>query len=356
MSNWWAVSLDKKELRIERDNSKIGVFSASIFLHVFVLALFFFGLPEIPIEAEQPESVSVEMISEPEITVPPQEEEAEPQPEPEQQVDPMEEDTSEVEPPPAAPEEPVSETETEEPVTPTITTLPNIAIRPSETQLDETDNPSGIEADEDVSGAQDGSEDVKDDGLEEGITDGDTENPQPEAADNEADLAPDEDTELTSDLSVADEGDFPIVVSDKDAPIPQPRPANSSSSGARKQATSLRGGNSQYDPSFRQLLGQLPPNRQIIQLCSVEAIAQIRAERSDMTQMDGLVPFADKGGFIRGNSLDANGGAYNIGLRWFNFSFDCQVDLDRLIVTSFSYEMGDELTRDEIVKRRMPIQ
>jgi len=98
----------------------------------------------------------------------------------------------------------------------------------------------------------------------------------------------------------------------------------------------------------RQIFGDLPPRRRIVQLCQAEALAQIR---EIYTATRGMYGFSDTGGRISGNVLDATGGAFNVGDVWRDVTFQCEVDVENYAVTAFRFKIGDVITAAEAKKR-----
>ena len=98
----------------------------------------------------------------------------------------------------------------------------------------------------------------------------------------------------------------------------------------------------------RQMFGDLPPRRRVVQLCSTEALAQIQ---SAGFAARGMIPYSDTGGRISGNSIDASGGAFNTGNGWHDVSFQCEVDLENYTVTEFRFKIGNEVSPEDAKKR-----
>ncbi|CUX16997.1 hypothetical protein AGR7B_Cc170014 [Agrobacterium deltaense RV3] len=103
----------------------------SVLLHLAVVALFFFELPERIAEPQEPESISVDLVP------PPEEKKAEEAP------PPGEENAKEEKPQPPPP--PAPPAEEAKPLPPPQATLPAIAMRPEEAQADPEDKPGKTE-------------------------------------------------------------------------------------------------------------------------------------------------------------------------------------------------------------------
>lgn len=315
------------------------VIPASILLHVVVVGAFFLQWPEQIAQPEEPESVSVDLVPPPpEPETPAPEPEPQPEPEAEQQAEP---------PPPPPP--PLAEEKPEEPETP-MQSLPAIPIRPDPPQMDAEDNPAQPE------------EQVEET----------TQEDKPETPDKPAEPPPPPEASASPPPSVAADGELPPVEKSEEtaddivsAEPPaeetvEEEPKLSAEEEAIKRGEALPetkevlSNRRLANPAMRQMLGDLPPNRRIVQMCSIEALEQLRSTRSDTEQPVGIVPFSDKGGLIQGGVLNATGGAYNTGQAWFEVDFYCQVDLDDYVVTSFRMKVGASVPKREWGQRGFP--
>ncbi|MCR6671123.1 DUF930 domain-containing protein [Devosia ginsengisoli] len=90
----------------------------------------------------------------------------------------------------------------------------------------------------------------------------------------------------------------------------------------------------------------LATSEQVIQLCNMEALEQLRsAEPAVMA--DALVGYAFDSMEVSGNALDAEGGAVRSGGKWFHFRYHCAVAPDIASVSAFEYAMGPAIPRGE---------
>lgn len=120
------------------------------------------------------------------------------------------------------------------------------------------------------------------------------------------------------------------------------------------EAKELFSAKSIADPRVKQAMGQLPVKKRILQLCSIEALEQIRNQRpEDFPDM--LVPFGPSGGFIGKDQIDASGGAYRSKGDWHDVNFKCKVNLDTVEVVSFSYAIGGIVPKASWQQRRLPL-
>lgn len=309
------------------------VIPASIALHVLVAGAFFLQWPKITSEPAEPESVSVELV-------PPEEEKPKPQEPP---PPPKPEEAKEEPPPPPPPPEKAEEQPQPPPLMPT---LPPIAVRPDPPQMDAVDNPAKAEEETKAEPPK----------PQEPTAQDKPEAAKPPAANNLEPTSPDGEIAAvkSEDAEKSDAPSKAVKAADEKPEAKEEKPAPEKTEDTLTKAKTMLANDALANPGLRQMLGDLPPKRRIVQMCSIEALAQIRKLRADMKPMDGLVPFSDKGGFISGNVLDASGGAFNIGRTWFDFSFRCEVDLDSYAVTDFRYQMGSQVPNAEAVKRRLP--
>lgn len=297
----------------------------SVLLHLAVVAIFLFELPERIAEPQEPESISVDLVP------PPEEKKAE------EQKPPAAEQAKEEkpQPPPPPPAPPAEETK---PSTPMQATLPAIAMRPEETQADPEDKPGKVEEAEKTEPSKE-----PESQPEKTVED----KPAPAAA--------------NSDLKAsAEQGEIAVSPVKEEAPpkqppVPQAKPAEEKPvEEAKEKPAKLPAAKHLLSSSLlspaqrRQMFGDLPPRRRIVQLCSTEALAQIQ---SAGFAARGMIPTSDTGRKISGSSIDATGGAFNIGGTWYDVSFQCDVDLDNYAVTEFRFKIGNALTPEEAKKR-----
>lgn len=297
----------------------------SVLLHLAIVALFFFQLPERIAEPQEPESVSVELVP------PPEEKKQEEPPPP---AAPAEEEKPKP-PPPPPPPPPKAETK---PTPQPHATLPSIAMRPEEAQADPEDKPGKTEETEKPQPSSDPAS-------------------QPEKSAEEKPAPPAANSDLKAS---AEQGEIAVSsvkeeTPPKEPPVPQAKPAEEKPSEVKEDkpaklpaAKNLLSSALLTPAQRRQMFGDLPPRRRIVQLCSTEALAQIQGAGFAAR---GMIPYSDTGGRISGNSLDASGGAFNTGSGWHDVSFQCEVDLENYAVTEFRFKIGEEISREDVKKR-----
>lgn len=305
----------------------------SIMLHVLIGTSYLMwpGATLAPAEPE-PESVSVEMVEPPKEEPPPKPEEKKP-----------EEKKAEEPPPPPAEEKPKEEA----PQPPAPSQMPNVAIRPGPTQMDERDEPGSQEAG----------------GQEQKTPDKQEDAPQPAAPPSPDPVETEPTPEPPPTAPTAEQGEIPAadapVPSDFAAvavPIPKPevtpapaQPAKAPPDGEGdpnlKPAKKILVGAKRPGPMLRQIMGNLPPRERVGQLCVAEAMAQIKEDRKG--HYDGLEPHTGKNYPIVGNVMDAKG-AFNVGTQWFPIDYRCEVDIDNYLVTDFRYRIGAKLSPEDV--------
>lgn len=90
----------------------------------------------------------------------------------------------------------------------------------------------------------------------------------------------------------------------------------------------------------------LATGEQVTQLCNMEALEQLRGAEPAMPA-DALVGYAFGSMDIRGNEIDAQGGAVRSGGAWFHFRYHCAVAPDIASVSAFEYALGPAIPRDQ---------
>ncbi|WP_223568028.1 DUF930 domain-containing protein [Agrobacterium tumefaciens] len=294
----------------------------SVLLHLAVVAIFLFELPERIVEPQEPESISVDLVP------PPEEKKAEEAPPPGEEK--AKEEKPQPPPPPPA--------EEAKPSPPPQATLPAIAMRPEETQADPEDKPGKTEEAE------------KTEPSEEPAS-------QPEKTAEEKPAPPAANSDLQAS---AEQGEIAVSPLKEEAPpeqppVPQAKPAEEKPAEAEEKkpaklpaAKNLLSSSMLSPAQRRQMFGDLPPRRRIVQLCSTEALAQIQGAGFVAR---GMIPYSDTGGRISGNSIDASGGAFNTGNGWHDVSFQCEVDLENYTVTEFRFKIGNEVSPEDAKTR-----
>lgn len=88
------------------------------------------------------------------------------------------------------------------------------------------------------------------------------------------------------------------------------------------------------------------PQERIFQLCTYEAVEQLRREHPDL-RFDYAIAEAREEATLTGRALEAKGAAIQGRGRWYDLSFRCEVAEDLAGVTAFAFALGPEITRPE---------
>lgn len=304
--------------RPEHDKSlfRLWIIPASLLFHILLAAIFLVQWPQRELNAAPEEVVSLSIVPEPEAK--PEEPAA-----PETAQEPKEEAS---EPPPPPPQGEAEEPAEEPPAEPAI--LPDIAIRPGvETQLDATDNQEQPEPQSKVP-------EVSDEVPAQPV-----EVPQSQAE-------PDDVQQGFGEPTTSGEGELPTG---ELAPVPTIKPSQVITEEKPLEERKPLANEVIEQSGLRQILGDLPPRRRLNQICTIEAISQIRASNEAYASVRGVIPASDAGLTIKDGHLSARGGAFNLGNgRWVAIDFECEADLDNYRVLRFSQKIGRELSRSEV--------
>lgn len=96
----------------------------------------------------------------------------------------------------------------------------------------------------------------------------------------------------------------------------------------------------------RQALRKLATEEHLIQLCNLEAMEQVH--RWDTTfRPDYVVAYAMSDPKIAPTAIDAEGGAFRSGRRWYKIRFQCSVTADISKVVAFAFAVGNEIPERE---------
>lgn len=88
------------------------------------------------------------------------------------------------------------------------------------------------------------------------------------------------------------------------------------------------------------------PEERIFQLCTYEAVEQLRREHPEL-RFEYAIAEAREEATLSGLELEAKGAAIQGRERWYDLAFRCEVASDLMGVTAFSYLLGAEITRPE---------
>lgn len=135
----------------------------------------------------------------------------------------------------------------------------------------------------------------------------------------------------------------PVVPQAKPTPSPAPKPAKT-----------LYSKNILSDPRVRGALGKLPPEKRIVQMCSIEAAEQARRASTAFTP-DLVQSFGKNGGSITAQHLSARGGAVRSRGVWREMTFDCTVNTAFDAVTAFRFALGETIPRSAWAARGLVV-
>lgn len=90
----------------------------------------------------------------------------------------------------------------------------------------------------------------------------------------------------------------------------------------------------------------LARDEQVVQLCNIEALEQLRLAEGDF-EPDALVGYAFGDLSVNQTVLDAEGGAFRSRGAWFHLRYHCAVSADVTAVSGFAYAIGDEVPESQ---------
>jgi hypothetical protein len=96
------------------------------------------------------------------------------------------------------------------------------------------------------------------------------------------------------------------------------------------------------DARLERSLKMLAPSERLEQLCDYTAMARIRSDLREF-RPDRAVANAEKQSRMRGQTLQAPGGAFRSRGKWYTLSFTCTATPDHMSVVSFQYKVGKEI-------------
>lgn len=302
-----------------------GGLSASVIVHVAVVALLVFGLPPLSLpEAPQEEAIAVELVPPPEpVAEEPEEAQAQPPPEP-----PAEE--------PAPPPPPPAETPPPEEPPPSVEEEPQQAQ--TETPSSQAEQPSPQR--------------VLDPVVQYGETDsGPRESPEGDSAQEAASAETEAEAEpeaqppaLPEVLAAQGAGSLSLHLADPaatEAPTEDERPDETDMLFSRESTSEV---------VATRAVGNLTRDVRGRELCASQLSAQLRRGSPPYfaSQVPSLrLPEGSTVIDMRREAFQANG-------QWYNVSFRCEVDADATRVVSFAYRVGAPVPRDQWAARGFP--
>ena len=95
----------------------------------------------------------------------------------------------------------------------------------------------------------------------------------------------------------------------------------------------------------KQLL-KLAPETRLEQRCDARAMGLVNREHKNF-RADEFVAYAFADPIIRGEMIKAPGGAIRNGNMWYRMSYVCETSNEGMTITSFSYQLGEPVPRQE---------
>lgn len=99
------------------------------------------------------------------------------------------------------------------------------------------------------------------------------------------------------------------------------------------------------NPRIQQML-KLSPETRIEQRCDARAMGAVQREHKGF-RPDEFVAYAFADPVLRGSKISAPGGAIRSNGKWYRLAYTCETNAEGLDVTSFAYQLGTEVPRQE---------
>lgn len=139
---------------------------------------------------------------------------------------------------------------------------------------------------------------------------------------------------------------------DKVAPPAPPRPtvqAKAAPEPKLQEARTLFSRSSTGGPAATTAMANIPRGIRAGRLC----VTELRLQLLNAAYFPDLLPSYE---LKDGTVLKVRRSAFRAGGAWRNLSFECQVDADATSVRSFAFHVGDPLSREETLRRGLPMQ
>ncbi len=111
----------------------------------------------------------------------------------------------------------------------------------------------------------------------------------------------------------------------------------------------------QRSRAMASFLRSLDAEERLIQLCNIEAMAQI-ARRYDEFRPDRVVAYAGAETKASGESLTAPRAAFHSNGDWIDFSYVCRASRDRKTIVGFEFSVGESIPRRDWAAKRLPAE
>jgi hypothetical protein len=138
------------------------------------------------------------------------------------------------------------------------------------------------------------------------------------------------------------------VAPDESVPLPAP-PAEAARPVPMVRPNIMLSERTLADPRSRQAraaLGQMTADERMVQLCDVEAMAQIAAWRKAY-EPDRVVDQATAETRIDGVRVIADGAAFRSDRAWYGLKFRCELTADLTKVAAFEFSVGEAIPRED---------
>jgi Domain of Unknown Function (DUF930) len=104
---------------------------------------------------------------------------------------------------------------------------------------------------------------------------------------------------------------------------------------------------------LRAQLGQLESNTRTVQICNLEAILQITRSGLEFHPM-AVVDYAMADVVAKGDTVVANGAAFQSDGKWYNLSFRCRISSRSRQVQGFEFVIGQTIPREDWKAHSLP--
>lgn len=98
--------------------------------------------------------------------------------------------------------------------------------------------------------------------------------------------------------------------------------------------------------AWQRSLKRLDPYTRLIQVCDQRGLITFTKDKA-LGSPDRVVIDAMSNPQVKGDTLTGNGGAMRVDGQWISFAFKCTVDPSHTQATSFRYDMGRQIPKEE---------
>jgi hypothetical protein len=152
--------------------------------------------------------------------------------------------------------------------------------------------------------------------------------------------------EISSDLMSPATG-APAVIAPQLSDVPEDKADEASNDGfvEAEELFTARILKENGSEEVRKTLPLLAPEERVTQLCNIEALEQVRMDRSG-PEPDSLDPSSFGPTTFAEGQLEATGGAIRIAREWYHIEFECVPGEDLESIQHFRYRLGEEIPRE----------